>query len=76
LVFCVSSIDDSYLAYFIFMISQYGCNIAGLAVMVGCIMAGIAGGLFLHPDFGVDHQNGTIRKAHKFYFVSISGWCP
>jgi hypothetical protein len=34
--------------------------------MVGCTMAGIAGGLFLHPDFGIDNQNGTIRKAHKY----------
>ncbi|KAL7468571.1 hypothetical protein ACHAXS_008803 [Conticribra weissflogii] len=38
---------------------------AGLAVLIGCIMAGLAGGVFLHPDFGVDKQNGTIRKAHK-----------
>lgn len=29
-------------------------------------MAGIAGGVFLHPDFGIDKQNGTIRTAHKY----------
>eukprot|EP00804_Cyclotella_cryptica_P016493 CCRYP_004710-RB/>CCRYP_004710-RB protein AED:0.15 eAED:0.15 QI:67/0.5/0.66/1/1/1/3/270/196 len=39
---------------------------AGLSVLVGCTMAGIAGGVFLHPDFGIDKQNGTIRTAHKY----------
>jgi hypothetical protein len=29
-------------------------------------MAGIAGGVFLHPDFGIDKQNVTIRTAHKY----------
>jgi len=38
---------------------------AGLAVLIGCTLAGLAGGIFLHPDFGIDKQNKTIRKVHK-----------
>lgn len=38
---------------------------AGLAVLIGCTMVGLVGGIVLHPDFGIDKQNGTIRKAHK-----------
>ena len=37
----------------------------GLAVIVSCIGIGMAGGLFLHPDFGIDKTNTTIRFAHK-----------
>ena len=29
-------------------------------------MLGMAGGVFLHPDFGIDKQNGLIRTGHKF----------
>mmetsp|Transcript_31158 Transcript_31158/g.45851 ORF Transcript_31158/g.45851 Transcript_31158/m.45851 type:complete len:196 (-) Transcript_31158:133-720(-) len=39
---------------------------AGLAVLVGSTMLGMAGGVFLHPDFGIDKQNGLIRTGHKF----------
>ena len=37
----------------------------GAAVMVSTVGLGLAGGIFLHPDFGVDKTNKTIRKAHK-----------
>ncbi|KAL3809712.1 hypothetical protein ACHAXA_009406 [Cyclostephanos tholiformis] len=39
---------------------------AGLAAFGGCISAGLAGGVFLHPDFGVDKQNKLIRSVHKY----------
>ena len=29
-------------------------------------MLGMAGGVFLHPDFGIDKQNGLIRMGHKW----------
>lgn len=37
----------------------------GLGVVLSCVGLGMAGGIFLHPDFGVDKQNKTIRFAHK-----------
>jgi hypothetical protein len=39
--------------------------IAGTSIFVSCIMIGMAGGVFLHPDFGIDKTNKTIRFAHK-----------
>ncbi len=39
---------------------------AGLAALVGSTMLGLAGGIFLHPDFGIDKQNGLIRTGHKW----------
>ena len=39
---------------------------AGLAALVGSTMLGMAGGVFLHPDFGIDKQNGLIRAGHKW----------
>mmetsp|Transcript_10193 Transcript_10193/g.27952 ORF Transcript_10193/g.27952 Transcript_10193/m.27952 type:complete len:194 (-) Transcript_10193:2258-2839(-) len=38
---------------------------AGLALVVASIGAGMAGGIFLHPDFGIDKTNKTVRFAHK-----------
>jgi hypothetical protein len=35
--------------------------------MVGCVMVGTVGAAFLHPDFGIAKQNGTIRSAHKYF---------
>jgi hypothetical protein len=35
----------------------------------------MVGGLVLHPDFGIDKTNGTIRKLHKYssrFVVSLS----
>ena len=29
-------------------------------------MPGIAGGVFLHPDFGIDKQNKLYRAVHKY----------
>jgi len=36
-------------------------SLAGIVTMVGTLMASMAGGIFLHPDFGVDKTNQTIR---------------
>lgn len=41
-------------------------SIAGAGVMCSCVALGMAGGVFLHPDFGVDNTNTTIRLGHKF----------
>ena len=38
-----------------------GHSIAGIIVVVGCILSGIIGGVFLHPDFGMDKTNKQIR---------------
>jgi len=35
--------------------------LAGITTMAGCTMASISGGVFLHPDFGIDKTNKTIR---------------
>lgn len=40
---------------------------AGLAVICMAIGAGMVGGIFLHPDFGMDKTNKTIRFAHKTF---------
>jgi hypothetical protein len=37
----------------------------GLVLAVACFGLGAAGSAFLHPDFGVDKTNKTIRYAHK-----------
>eukprot|EP00816_Leptocylindrus_hargravesii_P008414 CAMPEP_0196814382 /NCGR_PEP_ID=MMETSP1362-20130617/42927_1 /TAXON_ID=163516 /ORGANISM="Leptocylindrus danicus, Strain CCMP1856" /LENGTH=190 /DNA_ID=CAMNT_0042190973 /DNA_START=56 /DNA_END=628 /DNA_ORIENTATION=+ len=49
---------------------------AGLLCLIGSIMVGSAGGVFLHPDFGVDKTNKTIRKVHSWAsrFVIGLGW--
>ena len=36
-----------------------------MSIFVSCIIIGMAGGVFLHPDFGIDKTNKTIRFAHK-----------
>ena len=48
----------------------------GVGVMINCIGLGIAGGVFLHPDFGVDKGNKTIRNLHKWAsrITLISAW--
>jgi Eukaryotic cytochrome b561 len=38
--------------------------IAGLFIMLNCIGIGMAGGIVLHPDFGIDKTNKTIRFVH------------
>jgi hypothetical protein len=50
--------------------------IAGIAVMIGCTMVGTVGAVFLHPDFGIAKQNGTIRTAHKYFsrFLLLVAW--
>jgi Eukaryotic cytochrome b561 len=49
---------------------------AGLFVMVNFIGLGFVGGLVLHPDFGFDKSNTTIRLAHKMAgrIVLIMAW--
>ena len=37
----------------------------GLGVFLSSVGLGLAGGVFLHPDFGIDKTNKTIRLAHK-----------
>lgn len=37
----------------------------GLFVMINCVGLGMAGGIILHPDFGIDKTNKTVRLAHK-----------
>lgn len=38
----------------------------GAGVMVSCIGLGMVGSIVLHPDFGIDKTNQTIRAAHKW----------
>jgi hypothetical protein len=38
----------------------------GVGVAVSFVSLGLAGGIFLHPDFGIDKTNSLIRKAHKW----------
>mmetsp|Transcript_12053 Transcript_12053/g.14945 ORF Transcript_12053/g.14945 Transcript_12053/m.14945 type:complete len:223 (-) Transcript_12053:1626-2294(-) len=45
--------------------------IFGVVTMAGVIMVMLAGGIFLHPDFGVDKTNSTIRFAHKWFSRSV-----
>jgi hypothetical protein len=40
---------------------------AGLALIICSIGAGMAGGIFLHPDFGLDKTNKQIRFVHKTF---------
>ena len=39
---------------------------AGLSAFGTCIGLGLVGGVVLHPDFGIDKQNKTIRALHKY----------
>ena len=36
-------------------------SLIGIASVAGCLGAMIVGGVFLHPDFGIDKTNKTIR---------------
>lgn len=38
----------------------------GLGVMINCIGVGMAGGIFLHPDFGIATTNKTLKAVHKW----------
>jgi hypothetical protein len=37
----------------------------GFVLFLACLGLGLAGSMFLHPDFGVDKTNKTIRFWHK-----------
>lgn len=39
--------------------------IGGMTCLVGASLVGAVGSIFLHPDFGIDKTNKTIRFAHK-----------
>jgi Eukaryotic cytochrome b561 len=43
----------------------------GLALLLATIPAMLAGGVFLHPDWGIDKTNKTYRKIHKQFSRSI-----
>lgn len=34
-------------------------------MITSCVGLGLAGSIFLHPDFGIDKTNKLIRKVHK-----------
>jgi Eukaryotic cytochrome b561 len=38
----------------------------GVGVAVTFVSLGLAGSIFLHPDFGIDKTNQLIRAAHKW----------
>lgn len=40
-------------------------SICGVGVAVSFLGLGLAGSIFLHPDFGIDKTNKLIRTAHK-----------
>jgi hypothetical protein len=44
---------------------------AGLSLVICSIGAGMAGGIFLHPDFGVDKTNKQIRFVHKTFARAV-----
>jgi len=48
----------------------------GIALVVAMVGPLLAGGVFLHPDFGIDKTNQTIRKIHKFFsrFLMAVAW--
>ena len=48
----------------------------GLAIVIMSVGLGMVGGVVLHPDFGVDKTNKTIRFAHKMgaRVVLASAW--
>jgi hypothetical protein len=46
-----------------------GHSLAGVFVVLGCIMSGIIGGVFLHPDFGTDKTNKQIRYVKRKSFM-------
>jgi hypothetical protein len=55
---------------------QTSHSMLGTGVLLSCIGLGLAGGLFLHPDFGMDKTNKKIRFAHKTFsrIVLMISW--
>jgi hypothetical protein len=49
---------------------------AGLFCLANCVGLGLAGGIVLHPDFGIDKTNKTIRLVHKTFarLVLMLAW--
>lgn len=48
----------------------------GLGVMINCIGLGLAGGVFLHPDFGIAQTDKKLRALHKWAsrITLIAAW--
>mmetsp|Transcript_15108 Transcript_15108/g.19749 ORF Transcript_15108/g.19749 Transcript_15108/m.19749 type:complete len:191 (+) Transcript_15108:105-677(+) len=49
---------------------------AGLLCLIGCVLVGTAGTVFLHPDWGISKTNKNIRLCHKWLAraVVLLGW--
>ena len=49
---------------------------SGIFVLINCIALGLVGSIVLHPDFGMDKTNKTIRLAHKMFgrMILILAW--
>lgn len=45
----------------------------GLALLVLTVPAMMVGGIFLHPDWGIDKTNQDYRKAHKLFARVLMG---
>eukprot|EP00527_Entomoneis_sp_CCMP2396_P009473 CAMPEP_0198139248 /NCGR_PEP_ID=MMETSP1443-20131203/2599_1 /TAXON_ID=186043 /ORGANISM="Entomoneis sp., Strain CCMP2396" /LENGTH=199 /DNA_ID=CAMNT_0043801329 /DNA_START=67 /DNA_END=666 /DNA_ORIENTATION=- len=41
-------------------------GLVGMFVLLSMVGIGMMGGVLLHPDFGLDKQNPTIRTVHKY----------
>ena len=50
-------------------------SLAGICTITGCIMVMLAGGIFLHPDFGVDKTNKNIRSVKTYSIIMQSFFC-
>lgn len=50
--------------------------LAGIVTLAGAVLPAVAGGVFLHPDFGIDKTNQLYRSAHKWFgrIVMASAW--
>jgi hypothetical protein len=59
-MFSLSSTFE-YLLFFSYIMHAY--TYFSIITMAACTMAALAGGIFLHPDFGVDKTNKMIRYA-------------
>jgi Eukaryotic cytochrome b561 len=48
-------------------------SLLGAAVFLSTIALGLIGGVFLHPDFGLQKTNKLIRKSHKLFARATLG---
>jgi Eukaryotic cytochrome b561 len=47
---------------------------AGVACILSCIGLGLVGGIVLHPDFGIDKTNKTIRYVGGLLVCPMRQW--